>query len=65
MIYSPACSLSDQSLVWISRMADPDNEMVLRRDHGPSIGSSAVFVAARHSACYAQEALDKIPTFEP
>ena len=64
MIYSPACSLSDQSIVWSGRMSDPDNEMVMRRDHGPATGSSAVFIAAIHSRCYAQEALDKIPTFE-
>ena len=65
MIYSPACSLYDRTLVWSGRMADPDNEFAFRRDHGPSIGSDAVTIAAIHSRCYAQEALDKIPTFEP
>jgi len=64
MIYSPACSLYDQSIVWSGRCSDPDDEMVIRRDHGPSTGSSAVTIAAMHSRCYAQEALDKIPTFE-
>jgi hypothetical protein len=64
MIYSPACSLYDQSIVWSGRMADDDNEFVFRRDHGPATGSDAVTIAAIHSRCYAQEALDKIPTFE-
>ena len=64
MIYSPACSLYDQSLVWSGRMANDDDEMTFRRDHGAAIGSDAVTIAAIHSRCYAQEALDKIPTFE-
>ena len=65
MIYSPASSLFDRSRVWSARMSDPDNEFVMRRDHGPSTGSDAVTIAAIHSRCYAQEALDKLPTFEP
>ena len=64
MIYSPASSLYDRSRVWIARSVDPDVESMMRRAFGPSIGSDAVTVAARHSRCYAQEALDKIPTFE-
>ena len=64
MIYSPACSLYDRTLVWSGRMANDDDEMTFRRDHGAAIGSWAVTIAGIHSRCYAQEALDKLPTFE-
>ena len=55
MIYSPACSLYDQSRVWVGRMANDDDEMTFRRDHGPSIGSDAVTIAAIHSRSYAHD----------
>ena len=55
LIYSPACSLYDQSRVWVARDIDPDVESMIQRQHGPSIGSSAVEVAARHARCYAHD----------
>jgi len=55
MIYSPACSLYDQSRVWVARSVDADVETMIQRQCGPSAGSSAVVVAARHAAAYAHD----------
>ena len=41
-------------------MANDDDEMNFRRDHGVAIGSDAVTIAAP-LPLHAQEALDKIP----
>ena len=55
MIYSPACSLYDQSRVWVARDVDPDVETMIQRQCGPSGGEAAWFVAARHARCYAHD----------
>ena len=55
LIYSPACLIDDQSRVWVARSVDPDVETMMQRQFGPSIGSSAVVVAARHAAAYAHD----------
>ena len=55
LIYSPACSLYDQSRVWVARSVDPDVESMIQRQYGPSDGESAWFVAARHARCYAHD----------
>ena len=60
MIYSPACSLHDQSRVWVARDVDPDVETMIQRaaDCGPSAGEPSWFVAARHARCYAHDHAD-------
>ena len=57
MIYSPACSLYDRTRVWVARDVDPDVDSMIKRaaDCGPSAGSPAWFVAARHARCYAHD----------
>ena len=55
LIYSPACRIDDQSRVWVARSIDADVEAMMQRQFGPSIGSSAVVVAARHARCYAHD----------
>ena len=49
MIYSPASLLSDRSRVWVGRSVDSDVETMMQRHYGPSVGASAVVVAARES----------------
>ena len=55
LIYSPACLIADQSRVWVARDVDPDVDSMIQRQCGPSIGSPAWFVAARHARCYAHD----------
>ena len=55
LIYSPACRIDDQSRDWVARSVDADVESMMQRQFGPSIGSSAVVVAARHAAAYAHD----------
>ena len=62
MIYSPASSLADRSRVWVGRSIDPDVETMMQRHYGPSVGASAVVVAARHSTGYAHDVPDTIGT---
>ena len=50
MIYSPASSIDDRSRVWVGRLPDHDNEMVISSQTPPSCGSPAWFVSARESA---------------
>ena len=62
MIYSSASSLADRSRVWVGRSIDPDVETMMQRHYGPSVGASAVVVAARHSTGYAHDVPDTIGT---
>ncbi len=62
MIYSPASSIDDRSRVWVGRSVDSDVESMMQRHYGPSIGSSAVVVSARHSNGYAHDVPDIIGT---
>ena len=55
MIYSPASLLSDRSRVWVGRSIDADVETMMQRHYGPSVGASAVLVAARHSTGHASD----------
>ena len=50
MIYSPASSIDDRSRVWVGRLPDHDNEMVISSQTPPSCGAPAWFVSARESA---------------
>ena len=50
MIYSPASSIDDRSRVWVGRLPDHNDEMVISSQTAPSCGTSAAFVAARESA---------------
>ena len=50
MIYSPASSIDDRTRVWVGRLPDHDNEMVISSQTPPSCGSPAWFVSARESA---------------
>ena len=50
MIYSPASSIDDRTRVWVGRLPDHDNEMVISSQTPPSCGAPAWFVAARESA---------------
>ena len=60
MIYSAASLLSDRSRVWVGRSIDPDVETMMQRHYGPSVGASAVVVAARHSTGHASDVPDII-----
>lgn len=60
MIYSAASLLSDRSRVWVGRSVDPDVETMMQRHYGPSVGASAVVVAARHSTGHASDVPDII-----
>ena len=50
MIYSPASSIDDRTRVWVGRLPDHDNEMVISSQTPPSCGAPAWFVSARESA---------------
>ena len=47
MIYSAASSLADRSRVWVMRSEHDGIDAICQELFGPSIGSSAVEVAAR------------------
>ena len=50
VIYSPASSIDDRARVWVGRLPDHDNEMVISSQTPPSCGAPAWSVAARESA---------------
>ena len=62
MIYSAASLLSDRSRVWVGRSVDSDVETMMQRHYGPSVGASAVVVAARHSTGHASDVPEIIGT---